>query len=75
MTVAILIVVLTVIVPTEEEILFRGYIFRALLNWRGPWLAAPTAGVAFAATHVGWIPVSLMVPAVLSCIGMCLLYR
>lgn len=46
--VVILIVVLTVIAPIEEEFLFRGYIFRALKNWRGVWPAAGMTGVLFA---------------------------
>jgi len=37
LNVLILIVVLTVLGPLGEEFLFRGYIFRALRNWRGVW--------------------------------------
>ena len=31
---------LVVVAPICEEFLFRGFIFRALRNWRGPWPAA-----------------------------------
>lgn len=75
LTVVILIVVLTILVPIEEEFLFRGYIFRALRNWRGVWPAATSTGFLFAATHLGWIPIAFMVPIVLFGIGLCLLYH
>jgi len=71
----ILIVVVTVLAPLQEEIVFRGYIFRALRNWRGAWPAATTTGVLFAASHLGWIPIAFMVPIVLFGIGLCLLYH
>ena len=75
LAVVILIVVLTIVGPLEEEFLFRGYIFRSLRNWRGVWPAAIATGVLFAATHIGWLPISFMVPIVLLGIGMCLLYH
>lgn len=75
LTVVTLIVTLTILGPLGEEFLFRGYIFRALQNWRGVWPAAIATGVLFAATHIGWIPISFMVPIVLSGIGLCLLYH
>lgn len=73
--VLILIVVLTVLGPLGEEFLFRGYIFRALRNWRGVWSAAIVSGGLFAAIHVGWLPISLLVPIAIFGIGMCLLYH
>jgi len=75
LTVLVLIVVLTILAPLGEEFLFRGYIFRALNNWRGVWPAAITTGVLFAATHVGWLPIAVMVPVVVFGIGLCLLYH
>jgi len=75
LSVVILIVVVTVLAPLEEEILYRGYIFRALRNWRGVWPAATTTGILFAATHLGWIPIAFMVPIALFGIGLCLLYH
>ncbi len=75
LTVLILFVVLTVVAPLGEEFLFRGYIFRALRNWRGVWPAAITTGILFAATHVGWLPIALFVPSVVFGIGMCFVYH
>jgi len=75
LNVLILVVVLTVLGPLGEEFLFRGYIFRALRNWRGVWPAAITTGVLFAATHIGWLPLASAVPATLLGIAMCLLYH
>ena len=75
LTIVILIVVITIIAPLQEEFLFRGYIFRALRNRQGVWPAAITAGVLFAATHIGWIPIAFMVPIVLFGVGLCLLYH
>jgi len=73
--VLILVVILTVLGPLSEEFLFRGYIFRALRNWRGVWPAALAASVLFAATHIGWLPIALLVPTALFGIAMCLLYH
>ena len=73
--VLILVVILTVLGPLGEEFLFRGYIFRALRNWRGVWPAALAASVLFAATHIGWLPIALLVPTALLGIAMCLLYH
>ena len=75
LTVLVLIMVLTILTPLAEEFLFRGYIYRALRNRQGVWPAAIATGVLFAATHVGWLPLAVMVPVVLFGIGMCLLYH
>ncbi len=75
LTVLILFVLLTVVGPLGEEFLFRGYIFRALRNWRGVWPAAITTGILFAATHLGWLPIALFVPSVVFGIAMCMLYH
>jgi len=75
LTVLVLIVVLTILAPLQEEFLFRGYIFRALRNRQRLWPAAVTSGVLFAATHVGWLPLALMVPIVIFGIALCLLYH
>lgn len=75
LTIVILIVVITISGPLQEEFLFRGYVFRALRNRQGVWPAALTAGVLFAATHIGWIPIAFMVPIVLFGVGLCLLYH
>jgi len=75
LNVLILVVVVTVLAPLTEEFIFRGYIFRALRNWRGVWPAAITTGVLFAASHIGWLPLAAAVPATVFGIGMCLLYH
>ncbi len=55
--------------------IFRGYIFRALRNRLDVWPAAITTGALFAATHLGWVPIALIVPTIAFGIGMCLLYH
>ena len=75
LTVIVLVLVVTILGPVGEEVLFRGYIFRALRNWRGLWPAAITTGVLFAAMHLGWVPLALSVPIVVFGIAMCLLYH
>lgn len=75
LSIVILIVVITIIGPLQEEFLFRGYIFRALRNRQGVWPAAITSGALFGATHVGWVPIALIVPVIVFGIGMCLLYH
>jgi len=73
---AILVLVLVAVAsPLAEEFLFRGYFFRALHNWRGFWPAAVTSSAVFAAFHVGWVPIVLVVPTGLFGLGACLLYR
>ena len=49
--------------------------FRALSNWRGTLPAAALTGVSFAATHVGWLPIGAVVPAILFGFVLCLLYH
>jgi len=75
LTVIVLVIVLTILAPLQEEFLFRGYIFRALRNGYSLWPAAVATALLFAATHVGWIPISLIVPVVVFGIGLCLLYH
>ena len=75
LTVLILIAVVTVLAPLGEEVLFTGYIFRALRNRLDVWPAAITTGALFAAIHVGWLPIGLIVPVIAFSIGMCLLYH
>lgn len=75
LTVLVLVAVLTIVGPLGEEVIFRGYIFRALRNRLGVWPAAITTGTVFAATHVGWVPLALTVPIIVFGIAMCLLYH
>ncbi len=63
-----------VIAPFSEEFLFRGYIFTALRNWRGPWPAAVLTGLVFGGVHVLSAPVIDLVPLAFLGFGLCLLY-
>ena len=42
------------LVGVVEELLFRGLMFRALENWRGPGLAVFGSALGFALWHIGW---------------------
>ncbi|HEY4451932.1 MAG TPA: CPBP family intramembrane glutamic endopeptidase [Solirubrobacteraceae bacterium] len=64
-----------VVAPICEEILFRGYVFTALRNWRGTLPAAVITGVLFGGVHVGSAPVLDLVPLAALGFGLCLLYR
>jgi hypothetical protein len=64
-----------VVAPICEEILFRGYIFTALRNWRGTLPAALITGLMFGAVHVGSAPALDLVPLAALGVGLCLLYR
>jgi membrane protease YdiL (CAAX protease family) len=43
-----------VLVGMVEELLFRGLLFRALEDWRGPALAIFGSSLGFALWHIGW---------------------
>jgi membrane protease YdiL (CAAX protease family) len=64
-----------VVAPICEEMLFRGYIFSALCNWRGLWPAAVITGLIFGGVHVGSAPVVDLAPLAALGFGLCLLYR
>jgi uncharacterized protein len=64
-----------VIAPICEEILFRGFIFTALRNWRGTLPAAVITGLLFGAVHAGSAPALDLVPLAALGFGLCLLYR
>ena len=64
-----------VLAPICEEFLFRGYIFTALCNWRGPWPAAILTGLLFGGVHAGSAPVVDLLPLAVLGFGLCLLYR
>ena len=64
-----------VMAPVCEELLFRGFFFPALSNWKG-WLpAAAITGVVFGGVHAGSAPVVDLVPLAALGFGLCLLYR
>ena len=69
------IVLITVFAPLGEELLFRGFVFRSLCNWRGLWPAAILSGVLFGSIHVGSAPAGFLVPLGLFGLGLCLLYH
>lgn len=64
-----------VVAPVCEEFLFRGYVFRALSNWKGTWPAALMTAIVFGGFHVGSAPVVDLVPLAALGFGLCLLYR
>jgi CAAX protease family protein len=63
-------VLTTVIAPICEELLFRGFMFRALLNWRGFWPAAVITGIIFGLVHGASAPAVDLAP--LAFLGFCL---
>jgi len=63
-----------VIAPICEEFLFRGFVFQALRNWRGPWLAALITGLLFGAFHLGSAPAVDLVPLAMLGFALCLLF-
>lgn len=64
-------VLVTVIAPLAEEVLFRGYIFGALRNWRGPWPAALITGIVFGAIHAGSADAVFLVPLAILGVMLC----
>jgi membrane protease YdiL (CAAX protease family) len=60
-TVAALAVLVCVLAPIAEELLFRGFMFAALLSWRGPWVAAVIVGLLFGGIHVIGTPALLLI--------------
>lgn len=49
---------LVLLAPVAEELIFRGFIFRALLDELRPLAAAGLSAVLFAAAHLAWEPQS-----------------
>ncbi len=64
-----------VVAPICEELLFRGFIFTALRNWRGTLPAALITGLVFGGVHAGSAPALDLVPLAGLGFGLCLLYR
>lgn len=64
-----------VVAPICEEILFRGFIFTALRNWRGTLTAAVIAALLFGGIHAGSAPEADLPPLAFLGFGLCLLYR
>lgn len=64
-----------VVAPICEEVLFRGFIFTSLRNWKGPWPAAVLTGLIFGAVHTTSAPVVDLLPLAALGFLLCLLYR
>jgi CAAX protease family protein len=69
------VILITVLAPLGEELFFRGFLFAALRNWRGPWPAAVMTGLVFGGIHVGSSPVGYLLPLAIFGFGLCLLYQ
>lgn len=65
-------VLVTTVAPLAEETLFRGYVFGALRNWRGPWPAAILTGIVFGAIHYGSADKVFLVPLAIFGVALCL---
>jgi uncharacterized protein len=64
-----------VVAPICEELLFRGFIFTALRNWRGTLPAALITAILFGGVHYSSAPALDLVPLAGLGFGLCLLYR
>jgi hypothetical protein len=69
------IAVTCVIAPICEELLFRGFVFRALRNWRGVWPAAAITGVLFGAVHGLSAPAVDLLPLAFLGFVLCIVYE
>jgi len=64
----------TVVAPVCEELLFRGFVFRSLANWRGPWPAAAMTGILFGLVHGLSAPAVDLAPLALLGFLLCVVY-
>lgn len=71
----LVLVLVTIVAPVAEELLFRGYMYRALRNWRGIVPAAVISGAIFGGIHAGSSPVGFLVPLAALGVGLALLYE
>jgi membrane protease YdiL (CAAX protease family) len=71
----LVVVIIAILAPLGEEMLFRGYIFGALRNWKGFLPAAIITGVIFGAVHIGSSPIGYAVPLAVFGFGLCALYQ
>lgn len=67
-------VLVTVLAPICEEVFFRGFFFRAMRNWRGPWVAAVITGLVFGGVHAFGSPIGFLIPLAAFGFGLCVLY-
>ena len=68
-------VLTTVVAPVCEELLFRGFVFTSLRNWRGPWPAAVITGVLFGLVHGLSAPAVDLAPLALFGFLLCVVYH
>lgn len=68
-------VVACVVAPICEEILFRGFMFRALRNWGGFWPAALITAAFFGAVHGLSAPAVDLLPLALLGFVLCAVYQ
>jgi uncharacterized protein len=60
-SVTALAILVCVLAPIAEEMLFRGFMFQAMRQWGGPWVAAVLVGLLFGAIHAfGGTPAILL---------------
>lgn len=71
----LVLILVTVGAPVAEEILFRGYVYRALRNGIGVAWAAILSGIMFGSIHLGSSPTEFIPPLCLLGIGLGLLYQ
>ncbi len=67
-------VLTTIVAPICEELLFRGFVFRSLSNWRGPWPAAVITGILFGLVHGLSAPAVDLAPLALLGFLLCVVY-
>jgi membrane protease YdiL (CAAX protease family) len=67
-------VLVTVVAPVAEELLFRGFVFPALRNWKGTVPAVVLTGLLFGLLHVLSSPAYTLVPLSLFGALLCLVY-
>jgi membrane protease YdiL (CAAX protease family) len=64
----------SVVAPVCEELLFRGFLFRSLSNWRGPWPAAVITGLFFGVVHGLSAPLVDLAPLAFLGFVLCVVY-
>jgi uncharacterized protein len=68
-------ILVSVIAPMAEELLFRGYIFTALRGWAGVWGSAAITGILFGIIHLDPDrPVAFLLPLAVFGFVLCLVY-
>jgi membrane protease YdiL (CAAX protease family) len=63
-----------VVAPVAEELLFRGYLFPALRARTGTWAGALVTGVVFGAVHAAGTDARYLLPLAFFGVALCLLY-